>query len=110
LLNCLEENNAKATFFMLGQNAEQYPDTVKRMKEMGMELANHTYDHQILTNLSSGQVTEEIEKTSSIIEKAAGAAPTAMRPPGGAYNETVQSVSGFPIIMWSVDTKDWKTK
>ena len=45
LLNCLEENNAKATFFMLGQNAEQYPDTVKRMKEMGMELAHHTYDH-----------------------------------------------------------------
>ena len=76
LLNCLEENNGKATFFMLGQNAEQYPDVVKRMKDMGMELANHTYDHQILTSLSNDQIANEINKTTSIIEKAAGASPT----------------------------------
>lgn len=110
LLNCLEENNGKATFFMLGQNAEQYPDVVKRMKDMGMELANHTYDHQILTSLSNDQIANEINKTTSIIEKAAGASPTAMRPPGGAYNGTVQSISNLPIIIWSIDTKDWKTK
>ena len=42
LLDCLEENNVKATFYMLGQNVEKYPDIVKRMKDLGMELANHT--------------------------------------------------------------------
>ena len=110
LLECLEENNAKATFFMLGQNAERYPNTVKHMEKLGMELANHTYDHPILTNLSSTQISNEIEKTSRIIERIAGKAPASMRPPGGAFNHTVRSVSGLPIIMWSIDTKDWKTK
>src|SRR5699024_5349718 len=110
LLECLEENNAKATFFMLGQNAERYPNTVKHMEKLGMELANHTYDHPILTNLSSTQISNEIEKTSRIMERIAGKAPASMRPPGGAFNHTVRSVSGLPIIMWSIDTKDWKTK
>lgn len=110
LLDCLEENNAKATFFMLGQNAEQHPDTVKRMEELGMELANHTYDHQLLPYLSDDQISQEIEKTSEIIEKAANGEVTAMRPPGGAYNQNVQSCAGLPIILWSIDTKDWATK
>lgn len=51
-MQCLQENNAKATFFMLGENAEKYPDIVKELKDAGMELGNHTYDHQILTSLS----------------------------------------------------------
>ena len=59
-----------------------------------MELANHTYDHPILTNLSSTQISNEIEKTSRIIERIAGKAPASMRPPGGAFNHTVRSVSG----------------
>ena len=110
LLKCLEENNAKATFFMLGQNADQYPDIVRHMKELGMGLANHTYGHPILTSLSSIQISNEIEKTNRIIRRITEEAPTSMRPPGGAFNRTVRSAVGLPIIMWSIDTKDWKTK
>ena len=110
LLDCLEENNAKATFFMLGENAEKYPDVIKRLYDSGMELGNHTYDHQMLPSLSSEQVTEEIGKTNSIIENAAGVPADSLRPPGGSFNESVQELAGMPIIKWSLDTKDWKTK
>ena len=110
LLDCLEENNAKATFYMLGQNVENYPDIVKRMKDLGMELANHTYDHKDLTKLTKDQISEEIDKTSSLIQNAAGEMPDTLRPPGGSYNNQVQDLAEMPIVKWSIDTKDWKTK
>lgn len=110
LLDCLEENNVKATFYMLGQNVEKYPDIVKRMKDLGMELANHTYDHKDLTKLTEDQISEEINKTSSLIQDAAGELPDTLRPPGGSYNDQVQELAGMPIVKWSIDTKDWKTK
>lgn len=110
LLDCLEENGAKATFCMLGQNVEKYPDIVKRMNDLGMELSNHTYDHKDMTKLTEAQITEEIQKTSSLIQNAAGVLPDTLRPPGGSYNKTVQKLAGLPILKWSIDTKDWKTK
>ena len=105
-----QENNVKATFYMLGQNVEKYPDIVKRMKDLGMELANHTYDHKDLTKLTEDQISEEINKTSSLIQDAAGELPDTLRPPGGSYNDQVQELAGMPIVKWSIDTKDWKTK
>ncbi len=110
LLDCLEKNGAKATFYMLGQNVEKYPDIVRRMSDLGMELSNHTYDHKDLTKLTEGEITAEIQRTSSLIQNAAGVLPDTFRPPGGSYNETVQNVTGMPIVKWSIDTKDWKTK
>lgn len=110
LLECLVENDAKATFYMLGQNVEQYPDIVKQMKESGMELSNHTYDHKMLDKLSGAKITEEIEKTNDAIQEAAGVLPDTLRPPGGSYNQQVQQLAGMPIVKWSIDTKDWATK
>ena len=110
LLDCLEANGAKATFYMLGQNVEKYPDIVKRMHDLGMELSNHTYDHKDLTKLTQSQITEEIEKTNTLIENAAGVLPDTLRPACGSYNEAVQNLAGMPIVKWSIDTKDWKTK
>ena len=110
LLDCLEENGAKATFYMLGQNVERYPETVKRMHDLGMGLGNHTYDHKDLTQLTQSQITDEIETTNTLIENAAGVPADTLRPPGGSYNSTVQNMAGMPIAKWSIDTKDWKTK
>ncbi len=110
LLDCLEANNAKATFFMLGENAEKFPDVVKRLYDSGMELGNHTYDHKILSKLSSEEISDEISKTNTIIENAAGVPADSLRPPGGSLNESVQELAGLPIVKWSIDTKDWKNK
>lgn len=110
LLACLQENNAKATFFMQGINVEAYPEVAKKLKEAGMELGNHTYDHEILTNIDSSSVESELNKMDAALEAAAGVKTTVMRPPGGAYNETVQALTPAPIIIWSIDTLDWKTR
>lgn len=110
LLNCLEENGARATFFMQGINAQNYPDEIKKMKEIGCELGNHSYDHPQLTTLSGDQISEQFEKTNNIVEDACGASPTSARTPYGAQDETVLSYVGLPCFMWNIDTLDWKTK
>ena len=110
LLDCLEENNAKATFFMLGENVERFPDVVKRMHDSGMELGNHSYNHTILTSTTNDGVLQQMQKTNDAIEDACGVPADVMRPPGGSYNESVASLVGLPIITWSIDTRDWATR
>ena len=110
LLDCLEENNAKATFFMLGENVERFPDVVKRMHDSGMELGNHSYDHTTLTTLSENDILKQITKTNNVIDDACGVPADVMRPPGGSYNTTVSSLAEMPIITWSIDTRDWATR
>ena len=65
LLDCLEENNAHATFFMLGQNVENYQDEVKRMLEIGCELGNHSWDHLNMFELSIDNVVSNFGKDRS---------------------------------------------
>ena len=96
LLDCLEENNAKATFFMLGQCVEQYPDIPKRMKELGCELGNHSYSHPQLTSLSLDQVTDQFEKTNNLLEESTGSPATVGRTPYGAQDETICTATGLP--------------
>ena len=110
LLDVLEANNAKATFFLLGQNAEKFPEQVKREKDLGMEIGNHTYDHQILTKIDIGNVSTEVSQTNEAIKNIIGEPATVMRTPGGAQNADVLAQIGMPVVLWSIDTKDWKTK
>ena len=113
MLDAIEENYAKCTFFVLGQNAEYYPEVVKREYELGQQVGTHTYSHQQLTNLQGSALTQEIEKSVKAIEAAIGVAPVLMRPPYGAYNDTVRAEAkkfGLCCVNWSLDTEDWKTK
>lgn len=113
MLDALEENYAKATFFCLGQNAGYYPETVQREYNLGMEVGTHTYSHVVLTSLSASALDSEISKSVDAINKAIGVKPSLMRPPYGAVNKTVLSaVGGYNLccMNWSLDTEDWKTK
>ena len=113
MLDALEENYAKATFFCLGQNAKYYPEVVQREANLGMEVGTHTYSHVQLTTLSSSKLQKEIEDSVSAIEDAIGTKPTLLRPPYGAVNKTVLSTVGanhLCCVNWSLDTEDWKTK
>lgn len=110
LLNQLEKYNAHATFFMQGKNISGKEDFVKKMKEIGCELGNHSYDHPQLTKLSADKIANQIGTTNSLIQQAAGSTATVMRPPYGAINDTVKSSVGMPMILWSIDTLDWKTR
>lgn len=109
LLTILEEEDVKATFFMSGNRAQSIADRIRRMQSLGMELGSHTYDHTQLTKLDESALAEQIEKTNAAIMNAAGTAPTLLRPPYGSYNAAVKAAAGVPIVLWSLDSQDWKS-
>ena len=110
LLEQLEAYDSRATFFMVGTNVPKYPETVKKMKDIGCELGNHTTNHPRLINLDVAGIQNEINTTNQAIQSIVGESATLMRPPYGAVNEAVQSAVGLPLAMWSVDTLDWEVK
>lgn len=110
LLDILEENNAKATFFMLGQNVENYPDTVKRMAEMGCEIGNHSYDHLNMFELSLEEVAKEFSDADNALIAACGQAATVARAPYGNWSQDIIDTVGKPFFMWSLDSLDWSYK
>ena len=110
LLDCLEKNDAKATFFVLGNLVNRYPDTLRRMYRMGCQIGNHSYDHSTLTGLSEKDVKNQITSTNQRVKAAVGRSSWVVRPPGGGYNESTAKLINQPLILWSLDTKDWETK
>ena len=110
LLSYLNGYKAKATFFMIGPNAQRYPSIVKRVFDNGHQIGNHTWSHPSLPGLSPEQVQKEISSTNNILQGITGVKPTTLRPPYGATNAAVQRVVsnlGMSSILWSIDTRDW---
>lgn len=113
ILDCLEANGARATFFMVGNRIGSYPSTVKRMADMGCEPASHTWDHSYITKLSSGALLANLNQVDAALQSVAGVNAVVMRPPGGFINDASKAVlaqKGVPAILWSIDTLDWKTR
>jgi peptidoglycan-N-acetylglucosamine deacetylase len=109
MLTLFEQNGIRCTTFVLGQFAHSRPDLMKRLKKDGFEIANHTYDHKTLTKMSASGIRTELSKTQAAISKITGNQAPYMRPPGGAFNSTVKSVSasmGFRVVMWSRSLAD----
>lgn len=113
ILDALEENYAKATFFCLGQNVGYYPNVVQREYELGMEVGTHTTSHKQLTTLSATELEKEITDSIVALKDAIGVEPKLMRPPFGSVNKDVLTAvgnHGLCCVNWSLDTEDWKTK
>ena len=110
VLKTLKENDAVATFFIVGNRVPMYSDTVKKAYDMGCEIGNHTYEHKSLPRLSETEVKRQISKTNKAVKKVTGESPVIMRPTGGATNANVKQWVGMPSIIWSIDTLDWKTR
>lgn len=110
LLDCLEKNNAKATFFMVGKEIEYFSDEVKRMQELGCELGNHTYSHAELTSLSPEDMSAEIAGVDQLLLELTGQGASVVRPPYGSVNSSVKSTVGTPMVLWTVDTLDWESQ
>ena len=112
LLDMLKASGIRATFFLIGQNAAEYPDIVRRIAAEGHEIGNHTWNHPQLTKLSPGALREEISRTSSTIAEIIGKPLVVMRPPYGAtsacINRWMNREFGMKVILWSVDPLDWK--
>lgn len=105
-----EQHNATASFFMLGKNVNEYPDTVKHMVENGFEVCNHSWDHKNIKSTDKAFITQEIYDTQDVIYKLTGHEPTRVRPPFGEYNDTTLEIAngnGVNVTLWNVDTEDW---
>ena len=108
ILDVLEQYGVRATFFMVGKNAKDQPDNLKRKVELGCELGNHTWDHN---HYGSAVSASDIKQCSDAIYEATGQYPTCFRSPGGNTTQTIRDeckAEGMPLYYWSLDTQDWK--
>ncbi len=110
ILDILRQHGGVATFFVVGQRVLGHADIVRSACQMGCEIGNHTYSHQVLTKVGAAQIQSQIGATNSAVQNVAGVAPVVMRPPGGGQNPAVREAVGMPLILWSIDTLDWKTR
>ena len=110
IMDCLAQYGGKATFYVVGDRCPSYRAEMQRMAAEGHEIGNHTYEHKYLHKLSAAEIQYQISKGSQIIHEVSGVAPTTVRLPGGNKNATVLANVNGPIIMWSIDTLDWKTR
>ena len=110
ILKVLTENYSHATFFVVGSNAEKYPDTLKAIASAGCEIGNHTYGHANLTKIPWEDAQEQIEKTNRAVNKAIGEDTTVIRPPYGAYDDDLLHALQEPVVLWDLDTEDWDSR
>lgn len=108
VLDILEKYNVPATFFILGSKIKGNEYILKRMVSSGMEIGNHTYSHLLLTKYQEDKIKEEIESTSNLIFEVTGKYPTLLRPSYGSVNSKIKKTADMPIIIWDIDTLDWK--
>lgn len=110
IMDVMAQYGQKCTFFMVGNRVSGRADEAKRMAAEGHELANHSHSHAYLNKVSAEAVRQEVAACNDAIAAAAGVRPGLMRLPGGLKNDTVMSNIGMPVILWNIDTRDWKTR
>lgn len=111
ILNSLKEADVKATFFIVGQWAEKYPDKVRMIALEGHDIANHSHSHLRMGALDRSSIRSEIKKANSVLEELAGSKINLFRAPYGDYSNNVVATArelGCYTIQWNVDSLDWK--
>lgn len=110
LLDMLAHYNIPATFFLLGQQVRHHPDLLERMLAEGHEVGNHSWSHPNLRKLSTDAQYSQILETDKLL-RSHGAVPLFIRPPYGSFDERTVNIAnelGLSILLWSLDSKDWK--
>ncbi|GAB48922.1 polysaccharide deacetylase family protein [Mobilicoccus pelagius] len=106
ILHALEAYGAKATFFMIGEEAARHPGLVRTVRDGGHAVGNHSYTHPWLSKLPAAAAKSEVTRTNAVLDGQV----TCLRPPGGMTGGSVGAVArelGMGLVMWSVDTRDW---
>lgn len=110
ILDSLEKHDVKATFFVLGSKIEQNPDMLKQIHDEGHEIGNHSYNHPDLTKLTHEEMMSQITNTNQLIKDNTGETPKYLRPPYGAFTPDIELSSGMTVILWNVDSNDWRLR
>jgi polysaccharide deacetylase family sporulation protein PdaB len=110
ILSILKYYNVHATFFMMGENIEVYPDTARAIVQAGHVIGNHSYSHKDLVMDTNADVRRQIQKTDEIIQQVTGQRTHLFRPPYGSKDFlTIKQTSklGYIMVEWTVSAKDW---
>ena len=110
LLDGLKERGVRATFFVVGCQVVKDPDIVIRMAAEGHQVGNHSYDHKELDKLSCGEAAEDMQRNNDLLCQLLGEGDYWVRPPYGLMTEAEAAALSVPLVNWSVDTEDWRTK
>ena len=111
LIDALGKYGAKATFFVVGEWVDKYPDAVRSLHAAGHSVMNHSDTHPHMSQLAADGILQEANRASEKIEKITGIRPDLLRVPYGDYNDTVIKTlrsGGYQVIQWDVDSLDWK--
>jgi peptidoglycan/xylan/chitin deacetylase (PgdA/CDA1 family) len=110
LLRILKEYDVPATFFLVGQMAEQHPELVREEAAAGHSIANHTYHHLSLPKIPEDAAATEIKACGEVLRSITGQAPRLFRPPGGEYDDDVAEAAealGYRMVLWTDDPGDY---
>lgn len=110
ILNILKKNDCNATFFVLGNKVSIYSDLLIESINNGNEIGNHSYNHKWMIKLNEKDLENQISKTQDIIKEYTGYTPKLIRPTYGSLNDRIKKISSLDIVLWNVDTLDWKYK
>lgn len=107
ILDILKEKNVRATFFILGQAAQDNPNLLRRLVKEGHEIGNHSFKH----DYQQSHLLEEMDLTDQEVFAATGTHTYYYRPPGGFVSKSQLAAikkNGHVVALWSVDSKDWR--
>ncbi len=110
LLEVLDRNSVKATFFVVGKQVRKYPEFLREIQKRGHDIENHTFNHPLLPSLDREGVIRELERNKVEIKKQTGFEPVFFRPPSGRYDVKVIEAAlsrGFIAVLWSVSGSDY---
>lgn len=110
LLRVLRDNDAKATFFLIGNKVARDPASARRIADAGMEIGGHTWEHPNMTTIPEADIPSQLSKATEAIAAATGTAPTLYRPAGGLSDDAVRAEAGrqgLAEILWDVIPFDW---
>lgn len=110
LLEGLSQRGVKATFFLVGSQIEGREDLVRRIRQEGHQIGNHSFSHGALTDLSTADALADLEKCDRALRQVLGDGTYWLRPPYGFISDRELCALGTPAICWSVDTEDWKSR
>lgn len=112
ILDELKKTNTLATFFMLGEHVEKYPEVARRVAAEGHEIGNHSYSHHVLFYYKEEELEKEIRKAEASIRAVTGVATKYFRPPKAwLTNDEKKKLKemGYSVVLWNLNSKDWVT-